>query len=124
MATINDVLMDGVRGGETSVFLAQDFATGRLVIRGYNQSGYDSVEIDLLDMLQWLFKNGFIPFDDEATLLARAIAASGGGSGSGANEAMKGAGRTIDWKSVVFADGASIVGGCGAGGSKLGKGQR
>lgn len=51
--------MLGVRGGEDGfpVQLWRDDNTGRLLILGFNEAGYASVEFDLWDVIDWL-QNG------------------------------------------------------------------
>ena len=48
--------MDGVTGGEAGfpIELWRDDDTGRLVIRGYNESGFNVVDIDLNEVRVWL----------------------------------------------------------------------
>lgn len=47
--------MTGVSGGEDGfpVELCLDEDTSRLVIIGYNEAGYNAVDIDTLDLLRW-----------------------------------------------------------------------
>ncbi len=49
---------DGVRGGDQgfSVQICADEDTGRFVVRGFNEGGFSCVDIDLLDMVDWLFR--------------------------------------------------------------------
>ena len=51
--------MENVRGGERDfpVELWRDDDTGRLVITAYNEAGFNCVEIDLWDLVDWL-QNG------------------------------------------------------------------
>lgn len=49
-------VMNGVRGGELGfpVSVCKDKDTGRLMIRGVNEGGFACVDIDLLDLVEWL----------------------------------------------------------------------
>jgi len=49
--------MENVRGGDTGfpVELWVDDDDGRLVVRGINEGGFGCVDIDLLDLLRWVF---------------------------------------------------------------------
>lgn len=49
--------MAGVRGGEPGLSVQLWRKGGRLVVRAYNQAGYDFTEIDLGDLQEWLKAN-------------------------------------------------------------------
>lgn len=48
--------LNDVRGGEEGfpVELWRDDDTGRIVVRAYNEAGYNATEIDLDDLWRWL----------------------------------------------------------------------
>jgi hypothetical protein len=50
--------LKGVRGGDTDfpVQLWVEEETDRLVIRGINEGGFSCVDIDLLDLIRWIFE--------------------------------------------------------------------
>jgi len=46
--------MAGVRSEDSGVDLVRHWGTGRLVLRAYNEGGFNCTDIDLLDLLAWL----------------------------------------------------------------------
>lgn len=58
-AAFDSIILEGVRGGEWNLgfpvrICRDDEDTGRLVVRGVNEAGFSCVDIDLLDLLNWL----------------------------------------------------------------------
>ena len=56
---IEPIILEGVRGGEWDlgfpVCICRDKRdTGRIVVRGVNEAGFACVDIDRLDLLNWL----------------------------------------------------------------------
>lgn len=66
--------MSGIRGGDTGfpVSLICDQDSNRLMLRGINEGGYGCVDIDLLDVVNWLHQ--VCPVGVDSNELARAIA--------------------------------------------------
>ncbi len=53
----DEAVMTGVREYAEGNPVELETVEGRVRVRAVNQGGYDSVSIDLLDLLSWLHKN-------------------------------------------------------------------